>query len=210
MMHMEQRDQPLSARLRDAAIERTGSRSARVDDYVLDDDGVIDLRRLERESGEVSIAAPAAALATIRGRLGDAHDVGSLYDDSTDERARWPFGRRGRDADPGPAADPAPRPAARPASRPPISRLERIPLSTDPTPEASADEPMPESAAHAADEIIDLGPAAEKVDPIHEDRPEATCPKCAGVGHRDLFDRFSQVEFYSCDVCLHMWQQDRR
>jgi|GEM_PF-6264546 hypothetical protein len=36
----------------------------------------------------------------------------------------------------------------------------------------------------------------------------AECPKCAALGQRDLFDRFSQVEFFSCNNCMHMWQQD--
>jgi hypothetical protein len=79
----------LARRLRYAAIDRTRSGSERVDDFVLDADGVIDLRELDRADGEMSIAAPAAALATIRGRLGDAAEVSDLYDESEPKQPRW-------------------------------------------------------------------------------------------------------------------------
>ena len=38
-------------------------------------------------------------------------------------------------------------------------------------------------------------------------RPVAVCVHCGSFGQRDLFDRFSQTEYYSCDDCGHMWQQ---
>ena len=71
---------------------------------------------------------------------------------------------------------------------------------TTPPDTAPSVEPEPTTTlAEAIDPEIDLREA---------DRPTAECPQCAGQGRRDLFDRFSQVEFYSCDHCMHMWQQD--
>lgn len=95
-----------------------------------------------------------------------------------------------------------------------------VPLSAEaPAP------PVPETvdttdATDAADRVtraadtglFSAGSMAESVEPEidlrDEGRPTADCPKCMGLAHRDLFDRFSQVEFYSCDNCMHMWQQD--
>jgi hypothetical protein len=225
---MDQANQPLSRRLRDAAIERTATESERVDDFVLDRDGVIDLRELDRDELGASIADPAKALATIRGRLGDAHEVSGLYDESEPPRSRWRLGLRARHAfggdvespsDSGPASATAvetiERPtvdddddvddtAATPTPLPPLSRLSLVPLA-DETDASDTD------VIEATDDHTD----ADTDDPVtvidlsDGDRPTATCPKCMGLGHRDLFDRFSQVEFYSCDNCMHMWQQDR-
>ena len=38
-------------------------------------------------------------------------------------------------------------------------------------------------------------------------RPVAVCGHCGSFGQRDLLDRFSRTEYYSCDDCGHMWQQ---
>ena len=38
-------------------------------------------------------------------------------------------------------------------------------------------------------------------------RPVAVCQHCGGFGQRDLFDRFSRTEYFSCDDCGHMWQR---
>jgi hypothetical protein len=86
---MEHPGESLARRLRYAAIDRTRTGSERVDDFVLDADGVIDLREFDRSDGAMSIAAPAAALAAIRGRLGDAAEVSDLYDESEPKRSRW-------------------------------------------------------------------------------------------------------------------------
>lgn len=208
---MDQPNEPLAHKLRTAAIDRTTTDAERVDDFVLDEDGVLDLRALERDPTGSSIADPAKALATIRGQLGDAHEIADLYDESEPERPRWRLGRSRRAT----VAEAAPRVAPKldptvtvPKPRPPLSRLSMVPLTDESAP----------AVDHEADtEIADTGvlPAgsiAESIDPEidlrDESRPTADCPKCMGLGRRDLFDRFSQVEFYSCDNCLHMWQQD--
>ena len=62
----------------------------------------------------------------------------------------------------------------------------------------------------SAEVTIDLtatDTASEATD--DEGRPTKPCPQCGATGRRDLFDRFSQVEFYSCDECMNMWQSRR-
>ena len=61
---MEHANEPLARRLRDAAIDRTAVDAERVDDFVLDKDGVLDLRELEHDAPGTSVADPAKALAT--------------------------------------------------------------------------------------------------------------------------------------------------
>jgi hypothetical protein len=96
-----------------------------------------------------------------------------------------------------------------PKSRPPLSRLSMVPLADTPAPttdhEAETDE-TPDTGVLPAGSIAES--IAPEIDLRDENRPTADCPKCMGLGRRDLFDRFSQVEFYSCDNCMHMWQQD--
>jgi hypothetical protein len=87
--YMADPGESLARRLRYAAVDRTQTGSERVDDFVLDADGVIDLREFDRADADMSIAAPAAALAAIRGRLGDAAEVSDLYDESEPKRSRW-------------------------------------------------------------------------------------------------------------------------
>lgn len=233
---MDKSNESLGRRLRHAAVERTDSESARVGDFVLDDDGVIDLRDFEDASADVSIAAPAAALATIRGQLGDAAEISDLYDESEGAPSRWRLGlraRRARRTDT-PAAKvsratpaPTPRPSAAPVPtrRPPTivpSRLSMIPLSpsTDHAPPGTVPEPtveVPDTDVVEAEPRTGGFFSATRPAPVPEpeidlrddERPTAECPRCANLGRRDLFDRFSQVEFYSCDSCLHMWQKDR-
>lgn len=218
---MNRSDEPLAWRLREAAIDRADARTERVDEIVLEPDGVIDLRELDRERRGASIAAPAAALATIRGRLGDAAEVSELYADPEPERSRWRLGTRSRHQEtddpmlPSTHAAPETNPAASRVS-PPISRLEMVPLARDETtPAATLDDSGPRaSAPERPPSEPEPDTAAERHSPVGEtsdqSRPTADCPRCAGLGRRDLFDRFSQVEYYSCDDCNHMWQQDRR
>jgi hypothetical protein len=203
----------LAHRLRNAAIERTATDAERVDDFVLDKDGVLDLRELERDALGTSVADPAKALATIRGRLGDAHEVSNLYDESEPEPSRWAFGRRSRHTvvvDDAPS--PAPRgsvvpPAPAPPVRQPLSRLSMVPLAAEaPTASEEPDALVPDTGVYPAASGDE--PTDPEIDLRDEARPTADCPKCMGLAHRDLFDRFSQVEFYSCDNCMHMWQQD--
>lgn len=204
---LENRDlhnEPLARRLRNAAIDRTTTDAERVDDFVLDENGVLDLRELAREDLGTSVADPAKALATIRGRLGDAHEVSDLYDESEPEPPRWRFGLRGR-ANSGaetPTGDSVPViPPAPTKSMPPLSRLSMVPLAGETD---AADAP-------ADTGVFEAGRPTESVEPEidvrDEGRPTANCPKCMGLGRRDLFDRFSRVEFYSCDNCMHMWQR---
>jgi hypothetical protein len=214
---MDQSNEPLARRLHRAAIDRTVTDAERVDDFVLDADGVVDLREFDRDPAGASVADPARVLAMIRGQLGDAHEVSDLYDDSTPNKPRWRRGRRSGDSD-GETAPPSTNSSIAAAdldaamippspSFPLPSRLAIVPLATD---AGGTDD---ETGATPRD--THLSPArsmAESVEPEidlrDENRPTADCPKCMGLSHRDLFDRFSQVEFYSCDNCLHMWQQD--
>ena len=217
---MDQINEPLARRLRNAAIDRTTTEAERVDDFVLDADGVIDLRDLDRDRLGTSVADPAKALATIRGQLGDAHEVSDLYDESEPERPRWRLGLRARHAygedipsavKPQSApvvATPIPTPEPKTPSLAPLSRLSMIPLARE-----AETKPVDDAATQNVDEAPDTavfpaGSIEPEIDLRDESRPTADCPKCMGLGHRDLFDRFSRVEFYSCDNCMHMWQQD--
>ncbi|MEM7139946.1 MAG: hypothetical protein AAF548_02875 [Actinomycetota bacterium] len=207
---MDRPKEPLAWRLQNAALERTQGDSELVDDVVLESDGVIDLRAfdVERRKAGASVADPAAALAGIRGRFGDAADVSDLYDRSEDPQPRWRLGLRARHAygEQVPSALPDPaapevvddEPAATPLEA--LTRISVVPLSTElPAQDDDTGVVTSESLAETIDPEIDLR---------DEDRPTSDCPKCAGIGRRDLFDRFSRIEFYSCDHCLHMWQQD--
>ena len=162
---MEQSNESLARRLKYAALDRTRTESERVDDFVLDADGVIDLRDFDPANGETSIATPASALASIRGQLGGAAEVSDLYDESESGRPRWRRSLRSRKT-------------------------------------ARSDAP---SRHDVTSRVAETGP---EIDLTELGRPTAACPQCAGLAHRDLLDRISQVEFYSCDVCAHMWQQD--
>lgn len=209
MEYSDQSNEPLAHRLRNAAFDRTTPNAERVDDFVLDADGVIDLRDLDRDPAGTSVADPAKALATIRGQLGDAHEISNLYDESEPERPRWRLGLRARHAygEEVPSAEPVTpvetliAATRRAPTLPPLSRLSMVPLASETESETDADTG-----------VFVAGSIAESIEPEvdlrDENRPTSDCPKCMGLGHRDLFDRFSQVEFYSCDNCMHMWQQD--
>jgi len=172
MEGMRKSSDPLSRRLRYAALDRGRDGGERVDDYILDADGVIDLREFDRVDSDVSIASPAAALATIRGQLGDAAEVSDLYDESEPEQPRWRFRRRGH----------------RTTTEPPPTARATTPPGPDPVDETTEPD-------------LDLR---------DDERPTANCPRCGERGQRDLHDRVSQVDFFSCDVCTHMWQRDHR
>jgi hypothetical protein len=179
---MNPSEEPLARRLRNAAIDRTHRDSERVDDYVLDPDGVIDLRELDREKGEVSIAAPAAILATIRGQLGDAATVSELYAEAEPEPEppRWRLDLRARNAlaavstPPAPARKPqntvaptAPKPAPRPTTRTtPISRLSLVPMST-----SSPTEAPPEATPETTDDVVVSSTADCGVPAVPSHRP---------------------------------------
>lgn len=219
---MDQQREPLAWRLREAALERADE-ADRVDEVVLDEDGVIDLRAhaAERARENMSVADPAPILSTMRGKFGDAAEISDLYDTSEPDSPRWRLGLRARHAfgDQVPGAQPSATPPSSPAPaapadtpradtpppRKPLSRISALPLShevDDPTPVGAEPNDAPTTQPSMADAID------PEVDGDGEARPTADCPQCAGLGRRDLFDRFSQVEFYSCDHCHHMWQQE--
>ena len=238
---MEQFDQPLANRLRNAALDRTHSGSEKVDeDFVLDPDGVIDLRELRANDDGRSIAAPAPVLATIRGQLGDAAEISELYDES-DHVPRWRLGLRARhafgmgsnraagtadvaaddtngDVTVDASVEDAPEPVADLPRLSAVSdvidlrpKLAEVQLADDHTDEPHTDDEDAAEASDAATDDVEAEMAGDTIEALddNEDRPEAECPECLGVGHQDLYDRFSQMEFYSCDSCNHMWQQPR-
>ncbi len=167
----------LSRRLRDAALERARHDGELVDSYVLDADGVLDLRTLDDDRVIAPATQPAAALARTLGRLGDAGEVSDLYNEPNVHR---PWSRTKSET--APAASPVDADPRTPDSREPTIALSHPAAST------------------SGEATIDL---------TDGDRPTKPCPECRSTGHLDLFDRFSQVEFYSCDDCLYMWQITR-
>lgn len=70
----------LTNRLRLAALARAERGGRVVGTYVIDDEGVIDLRALE-DRGPNTRASDLASLGAIAGQFGDAGDVTSLYDE---------------------------------------------------------------------------------------------------------------------------------
>lgn len=213
---MNTHEPTLSSRLRAAAMERTRTTSAQVDDIVLDPDGVIDLRRLDEPEDSRSIATPPEALKATRGRLGDAGDVGHLYDDTAPAGRRWPWRGRGTTEAPADrAAPPATSRPGRPARRPAPPAVGTAPSTPRPAPAAPT---PPVSPASPDDRVPTVDPTpvdlpdpgsepATEIDLRDDTRPLARCPKCGGTGRRDLLDRISATAYFSCDACLHMWQR---
>jgi hypothetical protein len=165
---MNQTNQPLGQRLRHAAIDRTIVDAERVDNFVIDAHGVIDLRELDKLPPGASIADPAKALRSLRGQLGDAAEVSNLYDESELPKPRWRRGRRAR------------------------RTITSVPTSTEMAP------PLVDLTIIDDEPTIQLDEIAQTVE----------CPQCATLSQRDLFDQFSQVEFFSCNSCMHMWQKN--
>ena len=59
----------------------------------------------------------------------------------------------------------------------------------------------------SGDTPVETAPKAQPRFETEEDNPAtAPCPRCTSIGARDLIDRFSQVDFWSCPHCFHMWQ----
>jgi hypothetical protein len=209
---MNQSSEPLAQRLRYAALDRTHLDGEPADDIVLDEDGVIDLRELERERGGVSIAAPAAALASIRGQLGEAAGVSELYDESEEpERRFWGFGKRVRHGSDTPATASSATPTS--SNSTPTTARSTLPPQESDVSNATIDAAGPIGAdtepIKADRGEADVAPSTEAVIDLSEaDRPTEDCPRCAGVGRRDLFDRVSGAEYFSCDQCSHMWQRN--
>lgn len=196
----------LSERLREAALERARLEGQVVDSYVLDSEGVIDLRELEQEPAGTSVTQPAAALAETRGMIGEAAEVGDLYDETFGAR-RWPFARREAAPAPPPVRTSPPEVSRRSAA---LTNLSTLPLAHDSQPEVEPQPAAPAVEIRADEVTIDLTSTDDTESRTDDDgRPIRACPSCGATGRRDLFDRFSQIEFYSCDDCHNMWQVHR-
>ena len=89
----------LTHQLRLAALKRAEEGGRVVGTYVIDDEGVIDLRALE-DRGPRSRASDLASLAYMAGMFEDAADVSDLYAPEQ-THSRGLFRRRGADATPG-------------------------------------------------------------------------------------------------------------
>lgn len=92
---MEAKRTTLTDQLRLAALARAEQGGRIVDTYVIDDDGVIDLRSLV-DRQPVSRASEPVPLGEMAGLFGDAADVGELYSEET-EPSRQTWRRRAAD-----------------------------------------------------------------------------------------------------------------
>ena len=174
----------LSERLRAAALERAEASGQHVDGIVLEPTGVIDLREMVRDADrEVDnrVELP---------KLPEPVDERS-WERPLAEQSLW---RRLR---PGRPDDTTPEPV--------------IDLRDDePTLELDAAAEPIEAVLRDLDFDVDLTAPVETpapADPVFDEIVTAACDRCGSTGQRDLFDRFSRTEYFSCDDCGHMWQQ---
>lgn len=176
----------LSERLRAAALERAERSGQHVDGVVLEPTGVIDLREMAKDATrdvDKTVQLP---------RL-----VGEGEPTADRPLAETPLWRRLR-----PLPGTTPEPVVDLRDEPAVD-LTEAPAVDDPRPIADLPplwEPTivdPEPVEITGDAVIDLA----------DDVVTAACDHCGGTGQRDLFDRFSRTEYYSCDDCGHMWQQ---
>lgn len=178
----------LSERLRAAALERAEASGQHVDGIVLEPTGVIDLREMVRDADrEVDhrVELP---------KLPEPVDVQTL------ERplAEQPLWRR-----------------LRPARQPEVAAAPVIDLRDDePVIDLTAPAEPIEAVLLDLDFDVDLSAPAEEPAPtagittsLDDVAVTAVCDRCGSLGQRDLVDRFSRTEYYSCDDCGHMWQQ---
>ena len=178
----------LSERLRAAALERAEASGQHVDGIVLEPTGVIDLREMVRDADrEVDnrVELP---------RLPEPVDE-STWERPLAEQSLW---RRLRPVRPD---DTTPEPVIDLREAEPTIEL------------ASPAEPF-EAVLRDLDFDVDLtapieppSSTDERTDAMVDDVVTATCDRCGSTGQRDLFDRFSRTEYFSCDDCGHMWQQ---
>jgi hypothetical protein len=188
----------LSDRLREAAAERAVVRGEVVDEVMLDPDGVLDLRHPTSSFGGHATGLP-SALAVDRGA--GIEGIERLFAEGEPDRSLWERGRRLL--------------ASGASSSPALSAIplaDEVEASPEPTTVEAPDTDL-SVVADDAETVIVAAPSAEPVDidltdNVDDDtRPTGQCPRCGGVGRRDLFDRFSQVDYFSCDVCTAMWQE---
>lgn len=182
----------LSNALRAAALDRARRNGQTLDGVVIEPTGVIDLREMARSAGRETDHS--VKLPVIAGYLQrtDREPEPALAD-----TALW---RRLRPVSPDAETAPADN----------LSPLDLDDLFED-----------VDSMAPSEPLVVDLSevdePTAvredEMVSPVDATladdagRPVAVCNMCGSFGQRDLFDRFSLTEYYSCDDCGHMWQQ---
>lgn len=187
----------LSDRLRAAALDRAEKTGQTIDGVVLEPTGVIDLREMARSASrdvEQAVDLP---------EIGEASTVRELYSDDRPltNTALW---RRLR---PLPTDDVT----LDLTDDEPTVALERDTSTERPTPTYEIPfRERPEAVVIDLTEPAPLPPPAVDA-PLGDEpgRPTALCDQCGSFGQRDLFDRFSQTEYYSCDDCGHMWQQRR-
>lgn len=171
----------LSERLRLAALERARRSGQKVDDYVLEPTGVIDLREMERQT------PPAVDNTVSLPPLGSETEVDELYGKPLSETRLWKRVRGtmvpdGHPADGGDETSPRTGPEMEAVT---IDLTEDVPL-------------------------IEIDTSADDgLDPVLAAQPTLPCQRCGSTAKRDLIDIFNSVEYYSCDDCGHMWQQKK-
>lgn len=174
----------LSERLRLAALERARQSGQKIDNYVLEPSGVIDLREMERQP------SPAVDNSVALPEIGESATVGDLYGRPLAETRLWSR-VRGTMV---PIADAAEPSAERVEAPDAVEHHdETITLDlTEEVPSIEIDEPAPAGG-----------------EPMLEEQPTAPCQRCGATAKRDLIDIFNSLEYYSCDDCGHMWQQKK-
>lgn len=175
----------LSERLRAAALQRAEAAGQTVDGVVLEPNGVIDLREMARDAARdvdnrVDLPRLSEPAPTDR-QLGDT----SLW-------------RRLR-----PLPGTTPEATIDLRDEPTLDLTQ--PVADDPTPIADLP-PLWEPTIVDPEPVAGDGPPEAVVIDLDE-TVTAPCDRCGSTGERDLFDRFSRTEYYSCNDCGHMWQQ---
>ncbi len=190
----------LSDALRAAALERARQSGHTVDGVVIEPTGVIDLREMARNAGRETDRS--VKLPVIAGYLNRADREPET---PLTETALW---RRLR-----PAGSTAPATDADPVeldltdeSDPTLDlRFDDLEALFDEANRTSTFEPIVIDVTEP--ESIDDVPPVDATLADDVGRPVAVCGHCGSFGQRDLLDRFSRTEYYSCDDCGHMWQQ---
>lgn len=178
----------LSERLRLAALERARQSGQKVDDYVLEPTGVIDLREMERQT-------TAAVVNTVDlPELGNRTEVDDLYGKPLAEARLW---KRVRGTMV-PVADDATTDTETDTSA--DAGTSDIDLTAD-----TVTIDLTEDVA-----LVELDqPEGPTADSALDAQPTAPCQRCGATASRDLIDIFNSLEYYSCDDCGHMWQQKK-
>lgn len=166
----------LSERLRQAALERAQMSGQRVDDYVLEPSGVIDLREFERES------APAVDSAVTLPPLERAADIDDLYGKPLATSRLWKRVRAGAVGNSSPPAT-APATTSAPTGEAVVTEAIFIDLTEDvplfdldnaPRQTTSVETPCPHCATPTERIRIDLFGATDHF----------TCADCGHVWQR--------------------------